>query len=115
MGLIKNEYGEIEYRLPNIPETMIILGESGLTSALASGDGAAQRNDFILMGKMVQNIGKFITRIDVTIKGKKVTEFEESLNYFEMMDPYVKIVEEIMGAISAYNSSKESKGKKKST
>ena len=93
------EMGTITYRLPNIPETMILLGNMGLNSKKLSKTKDLEDNELLYMAKLIQNISPFITKIDLEINGKKITKYSEVLNEFSMMTYLSEIGGEVFSAL----------------
>lgn len=80
---IETDYGPIEYRMPNIPEAIQLLGEMGLTADDLQNLGASG-NEFKFMSKLITAIGKFVT-VSLDYNGDKIESYDDLLNYMEFM------------------------------
>jgi hypothetical protein len=100
------DFGTLEYRLPNIPETMILLGQMGLNSKKMNDAEAMQDNELLYTAKMIMNLGEFITKIDLEIDGEKITTFDALLNEFEMMVYINELAMEIFDCIGGSSKKK---------
>lgn len=89
------EYGKIEYKLPNIPQAMELLGELGINA-----DGTYQIGQFALMAKMIRQLDKFISVVDCDFDGIKVTTFDGLIEQFESMAVLSEISGEILNKLN---------------
>lgn len=100
------ELGTIEYRLPNIPEAMILLAEMGLTSKKLKDKKAMVENEFIYAAKLIKSLEQFVSKINLKINNKEITKYEDVLNEFSMMTHLNDIAAEVFNALNGDNKKK---------
>lgn len=101
------DLGTFDYRLPNIPETMILLGEMGFTSKKINSDNF-EENELAYTAKMIMGIGKFVSNIDITIDGEKINTYKELLEHFVMMKYLTEVAQQIFSSINGGGKKKTS-------
>lgn len=95
---IEKECGFVEFRLPNIPEMMILLGEIGVDGSKEL--SAESNQNLIYIGRLIIRMKPFIGRVDLTNNdGLKVEKYEDCLNYFEFMEILSETATEIFKAM----------------
>jgi hypothetical protein len=99
------EYGKIEYRKPNIPEVIGLLGSMGLKSSDLS-NGLDGMNDLVFLSKMMQSMGSLIVSVDCKIGDEEIKDFKRALTKMELMAPISEIAGDL---ISSFNVGAEKK------
>jgi hypothetical protein len=94
------EYGTLKYKLPNIPEAMMLLGKMGINSKSFSGKKAMDENELIYLAKLINELDPFISDINLNIDGKIVTTYDELLKHFCMMIYLSEIAGEIFKSLN---------------
>jgi alanine dehydrogenase len=94
------EYGRLEYKLPNIPEAMRLLGAIGLNSKKLQNKNEMAQNELLYISKIIENLGTFISKIDITIGEVKVTKYDDLLNHFCVIEYLSELAGEIFSAMS---------------
>lgn len=94
--------GEIEYRLPNLPEGMVMLGEMGYSFEDLQNFGEnAGANNMIFMGKLLDKLDMFVEKINVKTSEGKITDFDQllTMEYIAdfLMPMATDVIESIMG------------------
>lgn len=98
----KFDGGKIEYRLPNYAETQIVLGEIGFGITDKS-DSRPKNHDLIIMGKILNYMGEFITDIKI----KDISTYDELLNS-PVYAPYLQEISvELINKMMEFNSKKK--------
>lgn len=100
------EFGKLNFRTPNIPEAMVLLGKMGISSKKASKKDF-EENELLYLAKLIELLDPFISDIDLIINDKNVTSYSELLKHFEMMPYLSEIAAEIFSALS-FNDKKKS-------
>jgi hypothetical protein len=100
--------GVIEYRMPNVVESMRLLAKIGV-----SGDGSLKGdNELVVMANLIENMQPFVSKIDAK-KGEQVIDtWEEALNHAEFLAPLSEIGTEVIQRLSGEQSGKGSRRKK---
>ena len=99
MKIYECEFGKIEYRIPNIPEMIRMLGMMGLTSKDLNNSKLMDENELIYTAKLIENIEPFLEKIDLKVNDKSVTTFEGMICEFDFLSALTEIAFEIMGAM----------------
>lgn len=99
MSVKKFEYGEIEYRMPDIVEGIELSANVGFDVDKKSGQMVMPDNLLLVLARYIKHMKPFITKIDVKIKEKKVSTFDQALKHYELMKPLSDIAGEIMGKL----------------
>lgn len=95
---LEKECGFVEFRLPNIPEMMILLGEIGIDSTKEIAQEVNQ--NLIYVGRLIVKMKPFVVKLELTTnEGVKVENYEESLNNFEFMEILSEVATEIFKAM----------------
>lgn len=105
------DYGQFNYRMPNVPETMMLLGRMGLNSKSLTDTDHLQENELVYTAKMITNLEPFISEINLDFDGEKVTTYEQVLTKFEMMEYLNEVSGEIFEAINGSSKKKASRKK----
>ena len=91
--------GEIHYKYPNYAEAQILLGQIGFGREAKE----EQNQEMILMGKVLEFMGKFITHI----KMKDIKDYDSLLNSPEYAQELSPISVEIINKILDFSSKKK--------
>lgn len=94
------EYGKLEYKLPNIPEAMRLLGAMGLSSKKLQNKNEMAQNELLYISKIIENLGVFITKIDIKIGDIKVSKYEDLLDHFCLIEHLSELANEIFSAMN---------------
>ena len=90
MEIIKTDSGDLEYRSPNIPEMLQLIGVSGL------GNQEGHSIHYIL-GKIIENIGNLVDFSNLRDSdGKAYGSYEDLCKDFSMMTPLTDIANKIL-------------------
>jgi hypothetical protein len=88
--------GTIEYRRPNIIESMQLMGKLGVRP-----DGTFSKDEFTLIGDIMSCMGTYIVKIDAKKPGEgSITDFDESLEHPEFLEPYAQIALDLIHSIN---------------
>lgn len=71
------ELGTIEYRLPTVPEALELWGRIGIDPNKLDDTSSPANNVFILISKIIANMGHLVIKIDVMIDDAKVTTYDD--------------------------------------
>lgn len=93
MEIIKTEFGEIHYKLPNLIESPRFLAKLGISSKVES-------NEFELYAKVLENMGTFIKKIDVVVEGKPIEKYEELWELKEWQKPLYAMANKILNSMN---------------
>ena len=91
------ELGSLNYRLPNIPEAMRLLKAIGIK---ASDIENGEFDELEMAAKLFENLGPFVSDINIMINEEKIETYEGLLNHFCMIKYLNVVVEKIMKAVS---------------
>jgi len=97
------DYGKITYHIPNVADAMILMGEMGVTGTV---DDSTNGN-LILVGRLIKSMGCLIDDLDLEIEGKKINNYQDALNYFEMMEPLSLIAGEVVKSMEVTQAKKQ--------
>jgi len=104
-----SELGTIEFRLPTVPETLELYARMGVTPQDLSDQGASIQNPFMLMSKLIAQIGFLVTKVEVEINEQKIDSYEELTKHAAAMTDLCAIAGTIL---TAMNGGPESKKKR---
>jgi len=99
----ENDYGFVEYRLPNVPEAIQLMGKIGVKEPGVEAediDEDFQTKEYIYTGRMILEMGFLVSKVSMKIDEKEITSYKELINHFEMMGILSKIAGEIFSAFS---------------
>lgn len=85
MYKVESELGFIEFRLPNVPEALLLMGKMGISSNVAKiqeDDGQA----FVLMSKLISNIGPMITKVSIKDGDALIDSYEKACESLACMN-----------------------------
>lgn len=99
--------GSIEYRLPNVVESMRLLGKIGVKADGTTG----ARSELEVMADLLDEIKPFVTKIAATKAGKVISDWDAALQHMEFIAPLSEIANEIM---AQFNTGTTGKARKKS-
>jgi hypothetical protein len=100
--------GKIEYRLPNVVESMRLLAKLGV-----SGDGSLPKdNELVVIAGLIENLQPFVTKIDCKKGDLVIDSWEEALNHAEFLTPLSEMGTEVIQRLSGEQSGKGSRRKK---
>lgn len=100
------ELGTLEYRLPNIPEAMTLLGKMGLNSQMLSDSNWMQENELIFTAKLIEELGMFITKVNIKIDEKKISDYSEVLEHFAMIEYLSLVAGKVFESLNVNNKKK---------
>lgn len=89
------EFGYLEYRLPNIPQAMNLLGDMGISARTVE----SEQNELILLAKLLERMGPFITKISIKIEEKQVKKYNDLLDHFSLMPFLTEIATDILNSL----------------
>lgn len=101
-----DELGSFEYRMPNIPEAMSLLGEIGINSSKLIDSKNLADNDLVYFAKIIEQLGRFVSNIKITIDGKKITKYEDLLEEFIMIKYLNEVAVDLIGKLNISNKKK---------
>lgn len=93
---IKNEFGSVEYHLPNIPEAMELLSKIGLKPDEFSNKDLVEQKQFMIMSKLISNVGFLVDKIDLSHNNKKYEKYEDVLTNFAFLPIVTEIATKVM-------------------
>jgi len=89
--------GVVHYRMPNVVESMRLLGKLGIGS-----DGTVPSgSELLLMANLIENMQPFVSKIDASKDGVAIETWEDALNHPEFLQPLSQIGSEILGQFGA--------------
>lgn len=103
--MIKKEFkdGFLVYRKPNVAEKFILLGEVGLSQKdierFKSNQSFFDESPLglIFIGKMLQNVGKFVKEVKVTRDGKELTNYNDLLDDGQYIETLMQVGYDLIG------------------
>jgi len=95
----KSEHGEIEFRLPTIPEALGLWGRMGVSPDDLQDKDSFIHNQFTLLSKMIGSMAPLVVRVDYTFGEVKVTDFETLCTHMEAMADLCHVAGRIMEAM----------------
>lgn len=108
------DYGEIEYTLPNPIERMRLLGKCKIGSEVimkAEKDpGAAQDGIFIIVANLMDHIEPYIKRVDVILQEKEILSWSELIKEDEAMPCLMGLGTKFYYELNGRKSVEEKKG-----
>jgi hypothetical protein len=84
--------GEIDYRLPNVPQAMRLLGRLGLSKDGGFGD----RSEYEVMADLVEQIRPLILAVRCKKGDEEITTYDQALEHIEFAKVLTEIGTEIM-------------------
>lgn len=101
------KFGTIKYRMPNIPEAMILLSKIGINSKVLEDAQSLQDNELVFIAKLLENMEPFVTEVNIKIGEKNVSTYPELLNEFALMQYLSEIAADLFGSLQ-WNDKKKS-------
>lgn len=101
------EIGTIEYRLPTIPEVLELWGKVGIDHTSATQADSPVGNPFLMMSKIIANMGVLITKVDCQIDGVKITTYEELCKHLPAMNDLCVVAGRIMESMNGGSEAKK--------
>ena len=101
------ELGTIEYRLPTVPEVLELWGKSGIDPATISESGSPANNPFLMMSKIIANMGHLITKVDCKIGDEKITSHDDLCKNVSAMGDLCQVAGRIMEAMNGGSEAKK--------
>src|SRR5688572_2925494 len=92
MSLKTFALGSIEYRLPNVIESMRMLGKIGVRSDGSTGE----RSEFEVLADLLEQLKPFVSKIEATKDGVEISTWEEALKHMEFIAPLSEIASDLM-------------------
>lgn len=102
-----SELGTIEFRLPSVPETLELYARMGVTPQDLTDQGASIQNPFMLMSKIIAQMGFLITKVDVTIDEQKVDTYDELTKHASAMADLCAVAGSILNAMNGGSEAKK--------
>ena len=104
---IKGDYGVIEYRFPDVPEGLELLGELGVDKAeveeiqKAKAENRPPKVNLLKRSaRAIRFLGPFCTKLELeTNDGIKVTEYDKAIKHLEFCLPLTELAAHILGAL----------------
>jgi len=115
LKVIDLDEGKVEYRIPNIAEMMILLGEMGFsTQDLESlGDNEGRVKDTYFLGQLFNKMDKFIDKIELKVAKEEIKDYDKLLNYSQFLPSVLMpIATDIMESMQADTKKKKSSRKR---
>ncbi len=97
----ESKYGVIEYRKPNIPEAIELMGLMGLNSEVMKNQEEMKQNELLYVSRIIKHMGMFVTKVDITIDKKKINKYGDLLDSFCMMEDLSTISGQVLEGLSA--------------
>lgn len=88
-----------EYRLPNIIEGPRFMQSCGFSLKKMQDADWVENHELGMLADAIEQSGKFVTKIDVEINGKKVKKYEELFEIKEMQAPLYELAGEILKSL----------------
>jgi hypothetical protein len=113
----KTDQGTIVYKVPNIGELFVLLGEMGYSSEdlekLSGDDGQGiSPSKMILTGKLLTKIPQFVDSVNLESKdGRKVNSIEEALSTIEFLNILNEVGADLLSAMQVTQEKKPSSKK----
>src|SRR5687768_944486 len=86
--------GRITYRLPNVIESMRLLGKMGFdTTGVAAG-----QSELVILSNFIEHLEPFIVSVEAKKGDEVIDSWEAALEHFEFVAPLSEIAGEIMSA-----------------
>ena len=103
--------GFIEYKIPNVAELFILLGEMGYSTADLSDFGQAENGvsakQMIFTGKLIQQTGRFVEKVEVVREnGEKASSFNDLLKNSDFVGHLTEIGMEMLSALEVSSEKK---------
>lgn len=100
--------GKIQYRMPNVIESMRLFGKIGISS-----DGlAADQSELTIMANLIENMAPFILKIEAIKDETPIETWDDALNHVEFLKPLSEIGAEMIEQFNVQPSAKGTKRKK---
>lgn len=97
MKVEKFKHGEIHYRLPTIPEGLMLLAKIGVKRDGMSED---DQNELVMLSKLIANIEPFITKVECKFGDAEVKTFDKVCEHFQAMPALSAIAGDILSVIN---------------
>lgn len=97
--------GTIEYRVPNVVESMRWLGKLGISAEGATGN----RSEFEVMADLIEHLAPFVVKIAACKGETQIETWEEALCHVEFVAPLSEIAAELMGQFGSGDAGKRRK------
>lgn len=92
---VKFSLGSITYRLPNVPETLRLVGKLGISeNGLPAG-----KSMYEFMADFIEHVGPFIVSVNIKQGKKTIKTWEEALAFPEVIEPCTEIMNNVMTAL----------------
>ena len=95
-----SDLGTIEFRLPTVPETLELYARMGVTPQDLTDQGASIQNPFMLMSKLIAQIGFLVTKVEVEINEQKIDSYEELTKHAAAMADLCAIAGSVLNAMN---------------
>jgi hypothetical protein len=97
--------GTIEYRIPNVVESMRWLGKLGVSA----GGATSERSEFEVMADLIEHLAPFVVSIDACKGETRIDTWADALCHIEFVAPLSEIAAELMGQFGATDAGKKRK------
>jgi hypothetical protein len=95
-----DELGTISYRLPSVPESLMLWGLMGVKQKDLKDKDALIHNEFILLSKVIANMGFLIDSVAVKIDDREIKDYEALTKEMAAMTPLCTIAGRVMEALN---------------
>jgi len=103
----KSELGKIEYRLPTVPESLELWARMGVDPADLSNPKASIHNSFMLMSKVIANMGYLVSKVEYTIGDKAIKDYESLCKEMSAMADLCAVARRIVEAMNGGSEAKK--------
>ncbi len=90
--------GSIEYRMPNVVESIRLLGQLGMTR---TGTQMEAGQEYEFLAKLIDHMKPLVLAIAVEKAGVMIDTWDDALEHMELLAPLAEIANEIMSHVSA--------------
>lgn len=95
----KFEGGQIEYRLPTVPEALELMARVGMTGAKEDQDNADLKNGLLIVSKVIAHMGPMIISVKTDFGEGKIESYNELVKCSQAMAPLISVASRITEAM----------------
>jgi len=104
---LSNGQGSIKYKLPNVPDLLIMFGFMKIDHAKISDATYMEENQMFMIGNLINKMGYFIVGVDVTIGEKKIVEYEDLLEEMSLLSDLVLVASDLISSLNVGTETKK--------
>lgn len=104
MKTYKCERGEIKYRMPNVPEAMMLFGEIGIDGSEGK---KVEINGMIAVAKLMEAIRPLVIKVDISFGKTKIDSYEGLLEDYRSITIVSELVNAIFNALNGVTPGKK--------